>query len=168
MDLRLITTRLADPWANDENGQTKYSLWDIYPYADFITYPSLYEGFGNAFLEAIYFQKPILVNRYATFIKDIEPKGFDLAVMDGFLSKKTVQYVKQLLESSVRREIMVTFNYEIATRYYSYSVLRNQLNTIMNNFFGDSVRHLSRKAPFPKTETTNPFPIPALQNYGEL
>ncbi len=162
VDLRLITTRLADPWANDENYQTKYSLWDIYPYADFITYPSLYEGFGNAFLEAIYFQKPILVNRYATFIKDIEPKGFDLAVMDGFLSKKTVQYVKQLLESSIRREIMVTFNYEIAARYYSYSVLRNQLNTIMNNFFGDSVKQLSPKAPFPKTETAKPSPIPAL------
>lgn len=168
VDLRLITTRLADPWTNDENGQTKYSLWDIYPYADFITYPSLYEGFGNAFLEAIYFQKPILVNRYATFIKDIEPKGFDLAVMDGFLSKKTVQYVKQLLESSIRREIMVTFNYEIATRYYSYSVLRNHLNTFINNFFGDSVRHLSRQAPFPKNETASPAPIPALQNCGEL
>lgn len=162
VDLRLIKTPLADPWTNDANSQAKYSLWDIYSYADFITYPSLYEGFGNAFLEAIYFQKPILVNRYATFIKDIEPKGFDLAVMDGFLSKKTVQYVKQLLESSIRREIMVTSNYEIATRYYSYSVLRNQLDTIMNSFFGAFVKRFSRQAPFPKTETANPPPITAL------
>ena len=155
VDLRLITTCLADPWGNDENCQTQCSLWNIYPYADFITYPSLYEGFGNAFLEAIYFQKPILVNRYATFIKDIEPKGFDLAVMDGFLSKKTVQYVKQLLESPIRREIMVTRNYDIAAQYYSYSVLRKQLNTMMNTFFGDSDNYLSLEASVPITEPAN-------------
>ena len=87
VDLRMITTKIMDPF-NNGNFQQKYSLWDIYPHADFITYPSLYEGFGNAFLEAIYFKKPLLVNRYSTFIKDIEPKGFDLAVMDGFITKK--------------------------------------------------------------------------------
>ena len=47
----------------------------MYPHADFITYPSLYEGFGNAFLEAIYFKKPLLINRYAIFVKDIETPG---------------------------------------------------------------------------------------------
>ena len=112
------------------------SLWDVYPHADFITYPSLYEGFGNAFLEAVYFKKPLLINRYATFVSDIEPRGFDLAVMDGYLTKKTVKKVKEVLKSPERREKMVTQNYAIAKRYYSYTVLEKRLAAILINFFG--------------------------------
>ena len=129
--------------AGNGNGEAGYSLWDVYPFADFITYPSLYEGFGNAFLEAIYFKKPILINRYATFVRDIEPLGFDVAVMDGFLTKKTVKKIKLILESSERREHMVNHNYKIAARHYSYSVLCNQLNAALCSFFGNSVIQLS-------------------------
>ncbi|OEU63715.1 MAG: hypothetical protein BBJ57_07735 [Desulfobacterales bacterium PC51MH44] len=152
VNLKLITTKIADPWGNNGDDQADYSLWDVYPFADFITYPSLYEGFGNAFLEAIYFKKPMLINRYATFVRDIEPLGFDLAVMDGFLSRKTVQSVIDILESPERREKMVNFNYDVAAQHYSYSVLRTRINAIMNSFFGDSIEQLSGKEPFPKNE----------------
>jgi len=145
VDLRLVSIRIADPWNGNGNKASKYSLWDVYPHADLITYPSLYEGFGNAFLEAIYFKKPILINRYATFVRDIEPLGFDLAVMDGFLSKKTVQRVVEILESSKRRKEMVSNNYGIASRHYSYAVLRNQLTAMMKSFFGDNVGRLTAK-----------------------
>jgi len=146
VDLRLVSIHIADPWNGNGNKNGAYSLWDVYPFADFITYPSLYEGFGNAFLEAIYFKKPMLINRYANFVRDIEPLGFDLAVMDGFLSKKTVQNVIGILESSKRRKKMVNGNYTIAAQHYSYSVLRNQLSAIMKSFFADGVEQLSAKA----------------------
>ena len=145
VDLRLVSIRIADPWSENGNNGSQYSLWDVYPYADFITYPSLYEGFGNAFLEAIYFKKPILINRYSTFVRDIEPLGFDLAVMDGFLSKKTVQNVIDILESSKRKNKMVRGNYAIASRHYSYSVLRNQITAILKDFFGEDVEQLTAK-----------------------
>ncbi|NIV98881.1 glycosyltransferase family 1 protein, partial [Candidatus Saccharibacteria bacterium] len=109
---------------------------DVYPHADFITYPSLYEGFGNAFLEAVYFKKPLLINRYATFVQDIEPKGFDLIAMDGYLTPKTVSTVKTILNTSERRAQMVNTNYAIAAQYYSYAVLRRWLNIMLTNFFG--------------------------------
>ena len=150
VDLRLVSIHIADPWSRNGVNGSPYSLWDVYPYADFITFPSLYEGFGNAFLEAIYFKKPILINRYATFVRDIEPLGFDLAVMDGFLSKKTVQRVVNILESSKRRKEMVAGNYAIAARHYSYSVLRNQLSAILKNFFEEEVEDLVAK-PRPAT-----------------
>jgi hypothetical protein len=72
--------------------------------------------------------------------------GFDLAGMDGFLSKKTVQSVIDTLESSKRRKKMVTGNYTIAAQHYSYSVLRNQLSAIMKSFFTDGVEPLTAKA----------------------
>jgi len=122
--------------SGDNHGPNSYSLWDVYPHADFITYPSLYEGFGNAFLEAIYFKKPMLVNRYAIFIKDIEPQGFDLIVMDGFLTRKNVARVKAVIESETIRNAMVEKNYAVARHHYSYKMLRNRLNYLMNIFFG--------------------------------
>jgi glycosyltransferase involved in cell wall biosynthesis len=153
VDLRLVSIRIVDPLKkNNGNGNTNYSLWDVYPYADFITFPSLYEGFGNAFLEGIYFKKPILINRYATFVRDIEPLGFDLVVMDGYLSKKTVYKVVDLLNSSKRKENMVNNNYQIAARHYSYSVLRSQLTAAIKMFFGDEVEPLRAAAPDPKNE----------------
>lgn len=145
VDLRLVSIRIADPLRKNGNRDAKYSLWDVYPYADLITYPSLYEGFGNGFLEAVYFKKPILINRYATFVRDIEPLGFDLAVMDGYLSKRTVQNVVEILESSKRKKKMVENNYQIAARYYSYAVLRSQLSAIIRTFFGDSAVALAGK-----------------------
>jgi glycosyltransferase involved in cell wall biosynthesis len=145
VDLRLVSIQIADPWNGNGDKDGKYSLWDVYPFADFITYPSLYEGFGNAFLEAIYFKKPMLINRYANFVRDIEPLGFDLAVMDGFLSKKTVQNVIDILESSKRRKKMVNGNYTIAAQHYSYSVLRNQLSAIMKSFFADGAEQLTAR-----------------------
>ncbi len=147
VDLRLVSVRIADPLSRNGNGRAKYSLWDVYPYADFITFPSLYEGFGNAFLEGIYFKKPILINRYATFVRDIEPLGFDLAVMDGYLSRKTVDMVVELLGSAQRTKKMVDNNYRIAADHYSYSVLRSHLTAILKMFFGNAFNPLTVQTP---------------------
>ena len=142
VDLRLVETKIETPRPKNGNGTDKYSLWDVYAFSDFITYPSQYEGFGNAFIEAVYLKKPILVNRYSTFVKDIEPLGFQLAVMDGYLSKKTVADVKDILASPERKEMIVNHNYAIAARTYSYTVLRKQLDLIMRDYFEDDSERL--------------------------
>jgi hypothetical protein len=109
------------------------------PYGIFILTQNLFPFPAfDALLEAIYFKKPLLVNRYPIFAKDIEPKGFDLVIMDGILCKKTIQNVREILKSPARREKMVNLNYEVASRYYSYSVLRNHLNSMINEIFGES------------------------------
>lgn len=149
VDLRIVKTRVSDPWVNTANSKDQYTLWEIYPYADFVTYPSLIEGFGNAFLEAIYFRKPILVNRYTTFVRDIEPLGFDLAVMDGFLTQRTIEDVRAMIESAERRERVVDSNFGIASRHYSYSILRKHLNSILINFFGEDIpQHMHKVVSF--------------------
>lgn len=136
VDLRLFKARIDDPLSSNANHQSGFSLWDIYPSADFITYPSLHEGFGNALLEAIYFRKPILINRYATFIRDIEPKGFNFIIMDRFLTPEIVQKVMAILESSERKEKMVNLNYNIASRHYSFIELQKYLSGLIASFFG--------------------------------
>lgn len=147
VDLHLISTRVDDPWRRVAPGALTLSLWDVYPHADFITYPSLYEGFGNAFLEAVYFRKPLLINRYGIFVRDIEPLGFDLAVMDGYLSRKTVQQVRDVLNSEERCGQMVDTNYAIASRHYSYELLRQRLNGILASLFGADIEPLAAQKP---------------------
>jgi len=55
------------------DGQRYYTLWDAFVNCDLSTYPSDFEGFGNQFIEGIYFKKPIFVNRYSVYKSDLEP-----------------------------------------------------------------------------------------------
>ncbi len=136
VDLRMIKTGVDDPWNHKNDCQDCFSLWDVYPHADFITFPSLYEGFGNAFLEAIYFKKPVLINRYAIFVRDIEPIGFDLTVMDQFLTKKVIDKAKLILENAEHRNKIADLNYELALKHFSYRMLWKNLNFLLTRFFG--------------------------------
>jgi len=115
------------------NGKKIYTLEDIYPHADLVTYPSNFEGFGNAFLEAIYFKKPIVVNNYSIFSFDIQPKGFDVIEIDGYVSEEAVDQIREVLDNPRRRKAMVEENYEIAKRFYSYKVLQQKLKHLVSD-----------------------------------
>jgi glycosyltransferase involved in cell wall biosynthesis len=133
-----LANRLHDTRRYDEVGNKLYTLWDVYPHADLVTYPSLYEGFGNAFLEAVYFKKPLLVNRYSVYVVDIEPKGFDTVAIDGFLTHAAVERVRQLLLDGEARRQMTDHNFELARRFFSFAMLRERLSSLLHSFFGTS------------------------------
>ena len=118
------------------DGTKRYTLWDVYPHADLITYPSVYEGFGNAFLEAIYFRKSVLVNRYSIYEIDIEPKGFEVITMDGYVTHDVIHKIQHILTHPEERNRMAEKNYEIARQFFSYEVLTYKLMTIMIHFEG--------------------------------
>lgn len=119
-----------------DDGRKTYTLGDAYSQADFITYPSLYEGFGNALLEAFYFKKPVLVNRYSIFITDIEPKGFKVISMNGFLTRDVVTQVQRVIHNPEYRQQMVDQNFELGKAFFSYAVLRRKLRALITNFTG--------------------------------
>lgn len=112
-------------------GSKCYTVRDAYQHADFVTYPSTYEGFGNAFLEALYYWKPILCNRYAIYRTDIEPCGFRVILMDGFLTDDTLTQVKRTLFDEAYRNAMVEHNYQIARRFFSYRRVSDELQAIL-------------------------------------
>lgn len=131
-----VNTVFVSDIINERRGRTRtgkkiYTLNDIYPHADLVTYPSTFEGFGNAFLEAVYFKKPIVVNKYSIYIFDIEPKGFLTVEIDGFVSEDTVRMARTVLENPEFCKKMVDTNYEIAKRCFSYSVLRQKLRNLI-------------------------------------
>ncbi|MBN2510857.1 MAG: glycosyltransferase family 4 protein [Spirochaetales bacterium] len=117
-----------------EDGQKIYSLDDVYPHCDFVTYPSTYEGFGNAFLETIFFKKPLLVNRYSIFQSDIEPCGFEAVIMDTYITDEDVQKIRRILDDPDYRNNMVEKNFELGKLFFSYDILETKLKTILLNY----------------------------------
>jgi hypothetical protein len=47
-----------------------------------------------------------------------------------------MERVREVLQSSERRDRMVEHNYRIALRHFSYAVLRKRLSFLLLNFFG--------------------------------
>lgn len=139
VDVRFVSTRVSDEREMGPNGEKLYSLWDVYRQADVVTFPSLYEGFGNALLEAFYCRKPVVVNRYAVFIADIEPKGFQVIPMSGYLTSDSLAKVKRVIDDEGYRQAMVDQNFELAKVYYSYKVLRRKLRTLVFQLTGEDV-----------------------------
>ncbi|MFH1920126.1 MAG: glycosyltransferase, partial [Planctomycetota bacterium] len=135
VDLRFVHTDLRST-APSTNGSSVASLAEVYAEADLITYPSLYEGFGNALLEAFYYRKPVLVNRYSIFIADIEPKGFEVITMDGFLTRHVLDQVRRVISDDEFRTQMVDHNFELGKKFFSYTVLRRKLRSLITNFTG--------------------------------
>ena len=131
-----VNTRFVSEMINDQRGTTAdgrkiYTLYDIYHHADFITYPSTIEGFGNAFLEAVYFRKPILVNRYSIYNFDIKPKGFRAVEIEGYVTDEAVEQTRALIKNATLREKMVENNYRLGEQFFSYEVLQDKLMNLM-------------------------------------
>ena len=132
VDLRLIDHLIGTERAKS-NGHKIYSLWDAYPFADLVTYPSTYEGFGNALLEAIYFNRLVVVNRYPVYNADIGPLGFEFIELDGFVDDDAVTRTKALLNDPEQVEGMAKKNYELAQAHFSLEVLEQKLKEVIEN-----------------------------------
>ena len=63
------------------------------------------------------------MNRYAVYVADLAPKGFDLVEIDGQLTDVTVEQCIAAMMDPVRRRRMVEFNYEVARRHYSFEAV---------------------------------------------
>jgi hypothetical protein len=119
-----------------DDGRKIYSLWDAYPQADLVTYPSTVEGFGNAFLEALYYKRPIVVNNYTIYATDIRPKGFRVIEFDDYITADTIELTRKVLGDKKFEIEMCQHNYDLAKRYFSFTVLRNKLKLQLDNAFG--------------------------------
>ena len=94
IDVRFIADRVGERRGTNAEGKKIYTLSDVYPHADLVTYPSHYEGFGNAFLEA---QGS---SAYALLLKEITD---GVLVGNRFVGSSTGLY----LEGASRLEIKI-------------------------------------------------------------
>jgi mannosylglucosylglycerate synthase len=129
----------ADRFEPDLEGKPvgpAHTLHDAYLAADLITYPSLYEGYGNALIEAIFYGKPVVVNRYAVYAADIAPLGFKFIEIDGEVTDATIAAVRDAVAHPERQAKIAAHNFDIARRRLSYKVLRRRLRRLLGEVVG--------------------------------
>ncbi len=145
IEARFIAERVASR-REERNGERLYSLWDCYAFADLVTYPSLFEGWGNQFLEAIRAKLPVAIFEYPVYRADIREKGFDVIslgsevegtdesglvyISEAMVRSATKKAVEVLTDSSAR-QAMVERNFELGRENYSLESLAQQLDNIM-------------------------------------
>lgn len=132
-----------------QGGKKIYSLWDSYIHSDIVTYPSLIEGWGNQFLEAIKGRLPILIFEYSVYESDINPLGFETVSLgaeilgkddDGlvYISEKRIKdasnKIIQYLHNKQLRKQVVEKNYQIGLEKLSIAALKGYIEPLIDKF----------------------------------
>ena len=144
-DLKITWKYIGDdvrPHRFQEDGL--YALYpDMYAIADFVLYPTIWEGFGNQLLEAFAAELPTVVFEYPVFKEDIGPKGVKVVSLgDTVLPDKDnlglVQISQAVISQAVHEmnDILINpskyrditeHNRMIGKKYFSFDVLRDHL-----------------------------------------
>jgi len=130
------------PIRSEEEGF--YALYpDMYTMADFVLYPTGWEGFGNQLLEAFAAGLPVVVFEYPVFKEDIAPKGVRVVSLgDTILEERDaaglVQLPAEVLARAAHEMIAIlttpemyrsitAHNIMVGKKYFSFDVLRTHL-----------------------------------------
>jgi len=124
VDLRFVPAR-----AGSQDGP---ELADAYAAADLVCFPSTWEGFGNALLEACFYRRPVLVNRYPVYAADVAPAGVRCIELDGGLTPEAVGLVRALLADPQRWDEAVEANYQTCRRHFSYATVRDRVLPLLD------------------------------------
>jgi len=110
-----------------------YSLSDAYASAAACTYFSTYEGFGNAFVEAVLAKKPIFVNNYKpVFWADIGSIGFKTVMLeDNKLTDEAVEEINEVLHNPKLAKEIADHNFALGKEHFSYYVLKEKLKVLL-------------------------------------
>lgn len=115
-----------------------YSLWDTYAHADFVTYPSVWEGWGNQFIEALYERLPVVLFEYPVYVTDLAQVGFEvvslgqktagtdshnLVTVPGEVLATAAPQIIRLVQDADHRKGVVDGNFDRAREHFSLEAL---------------------------------------------
>jgi glycosyltransferase involved in cell wall biosynthesis len=113
-------------------GERIFSLADAYAHAVACTYFSTYEGFGNAFVEAVIARRPIFVNNYKpVYWPDIGSLGFRTVMLeDNELTDDALADIDRIIHDPAEQAEIAEHNYELGREHFSFDVLERKLEEI--------------------------------------
>jgi glycosyltransferase involved in cell wall biosynthesis len=122
------------------DGDCGYSLSDAYARARACTYFSTYEGFGNAFVEAVLARRPIFVNNYEpVYWPDIGSKGFHAVMLENNeITPEALEEIRKVIyDDEVNREV-AEHNFNLGRKFFSYDTLEEKLDELINKATGSA------------------------------
>lgn len=151
VDIHLISDRVASVRGTNADGEKVFTNRDVLVHADLVTYLPVWEGFGNAFLEAVAASVPVAISTYLVYKTDLKIMGFEnIEVLDRYdesgkliIDDKVVDQTYQVLIDSSLREKMTRKNFQIGARFFGLDTLDRLLLELFDDY-GDEIR-ASRK-----------------------
>ncbi len=145
--LHLISDRVASVRGVDSAGRRLFTNRDVLVNADLVTYLPIWEGFGNALLEAVAARAPVVVTTYLVYKTDIMPSGIEnVEIRDRYddagdlvIPETALESIHYLLTHPDYRQNLVEQNFQIAKTEFSLDVLRDRLNKVLA-VYGDEMR----------------------------
>jgi len=146
VDMRHVGGRVAHSRGTTADGAKVYSLWDSYVLADFVTYPSTWEGWGNQFIEAVFARLPVVLFEYPVWKTDIAPAGFDVVSLGdrlagrdarglGHVSRKKLaaaaDEVAAILTDPQRRAAIGERNFAVGREHFSLDALQGHIEKLL-------------------------------------
>jgi mannosylglucosylglycerate synthase len=140
--LHLISDRVSAERCTDSKGKKKYTNRDVLVNADLVTYLPIWEGFGNALLEAIAARVPVVTTTYLVYKTDIAVMRFknieirDVYGSDGMLviPERALDEMLFMLTHDERRQEIVDRNFNIGKTEFGFSKLRECLVNLLEEY----------------------------------
>ncbi|MFW5788937.1 MAG: glycosyltransferase [Spirochaetota bacterium] len=143
----MIADRVASTRATDERGRPVFTNRDVLANADLVTYLPIWEGFGNALLEAIAARVPVITTTYLVYKTDIMITGLqNIEIRDRYdedgqlvIPDSALDAMHHVLTHPEARREMTETNFRIARSEFGLSVLREKLEGVLA-VYGDEIR----------------------------
>lgn len=154
--LDVVSDRVAAVRGTDPQGQKIYTNRDVLVQADLVTYLPIWEGFGNALLEAWSAKVLTVVSAYLVYktdIRPISPRSIELNNNYDdkgrlIIAEKPLSDLYNILQNPVLKKDIIEHNFRVAKDAFSLENLKVMLNRIITDY-GDEIRasrHRMRKA----------------------
>ena len=141
-----VGNEVRPKWSEDGTFHALYP--DMYNLADFVLYPSIWEGFGSLLLKAFASYLPVVVFEYPVFKDDIAPKGVRVVSLgDSILEERDpaglVQLAPEVITKAAHEMLAIltnpqmyhevtNHNFAVGKRYFGLDVPRSQLRDVIN------------------------------------
>ena len=142
VSLHLISHRVSSARGRSKNGEKIYTNRDVLVNADIVTYLPIWEGFGNAYLEAVAARVPVVISTYLVYKTDIKGAGFsnieirDLYDENGqlIIDDKVYPQIYKVLTDKKFREEMTDLNFKTGYREFGFDILEKKLEMILDSY----------------------------------
>ena len=151
VNLHFIADRVESIRRTEKKSGRIYTNRDVLVNADIVTYLPIWEGFGNALLETIAARVPVITTTYLVYKTDIKMCGFrNIEIKDNYnrngqliFEDKNLKDMNRVLNDKILSKEMTDNNFKIASREFSFRILKDKLNAILEEY-GDEIK-ASRK-----------------------
>jgi glycosyltransferase involved in cell wall biosynthesis len=148
VDLVHVGERVKHSRGKLDNGQKVWSLWDSYVYSDFVTYPSVWEGWGNQFIEAVFAKLPVFLFEYPVYVTDLAQAKFQvvsvgakvagkdaagLSYVEPAIMRRAADEVVAILQDPAKKKAMGEHNYAVGKQFFGLDTLERLIKGFLVN-----------------------------------